>query len=329
VLIHFHLHNPMLVGRVKTRDVQFYAEVVEGSTALDSSSKRGMYDPDEIDEENRERKLRAKLNKAFENFCRQVLQVVENNNMTIGQGNEFDIPYRALGFNGVPHKEMVLLQPTVYCLVNLTETPFFVVSMDEVAHIHFERTDFRVSKTFDMVFIMKKHLLPDCEVVPQRVQSIPVASFDTIKGWIHEKGDVTFTKGTTPLNWKMVMIGVREELQEGIFWKNLDGDGEPKPVGWLFLSMEDEEDVEEQDDDEGSQYSGPSEDSGESEDFSEDDLSDESEEFEPSDESGEDWDELHAKAARSDRERVRKDAERDARDASKAPKSKRRRKGRR
>lgn len=42
---------------------------------------------------------------------------------------EFDIPYRDLGWHGVPHREMVFIQPTVNCLVNLTEMPFFIVEV--------------------------------------------------------------------------------------------------------------------------------------------------------------------------------------------------------
>ena len=33
---------------------------------------------------------------------------------------EFDVPFRELGFHGVPHRETVLLQPTTNCLVHLT-----------------------------------------------------------------------------------------------------------------------------------------------------------------------------------------------------------------
>lgn len=40
---------------------------------------------------------------------------------------------------GTPNREMVTLQPSVHCLVNLTETPAFVVSMTSVEHVHFER----------------------------------------------------------------------------------------------------------------------------------------------------------------------------------------------
>jgi len=45
---------------------------------------------------------------------------------------EFDIPYKDLAFQGTPHREMVTMQPSVHCLVNLTETPAFVVSMTTV-----------------------------------------------------------------------------------------------------------------------------------------------------------------------------------------------------
>ena len=34
------------------------------------------------------------------------------------------------GWHGVPHREMVFVQPTVNCLVNLTEMPFFVVEIE-------------------------------------------------------------------------------------------------------------------------------------------------------------------------------------------------------
>jgi len=64
VLIHFYLKNPVLVGRKKSQNVQFLTEVVDASVALDSA-RRSMYDPDELDEEQRERQLRKKLNEMY------------------------------------------------------------------------------------------------------------------------------------------------------------------------------------------------------------------------------------------------------------------------
>merc|ERR1712159_661800 len=111
-------------------------EVVDASVALDSA-RRSMYDPDELDEEQRERQLRKKLNEMFKEFCKKMERVAKHH-----------------GFHGVPNREMVLIQPTVRCLVNLTETPFFLVELDRVEHIHFERCTFR-SKNFDMIIILQ------------------------------------------------------------------------------------------------------------------------------------------------------------------------------
>ena len=57
---------------------------------------------------------------------------------------KFDIPYRELAFQGTPFREMVVVQPSVDCLVNLTEVPAFVVSLSEIEHVHFERVTFQV-----------------------------------------------------------------------------------------------------------------------------------------------------------------------------------------
>ena len=45
VLIHFHLHDPIMIGKKKTKDVQFYVEVMEASYSLDNTKRSG-YDPD-------------------------------------------------------------------------------------------------------------------------------------------------------------------------------------------------------------------------------------------------------------------------------------------
>lgn len=59
-LVHFRLRNPIMVGKKKTDDVQFYTEVGEAVQTLDGG-RRSMYDPDEIEEEQRERDVRNKV----------------------------------------------------------------------------------------------------------------------------------------------------------------------------------------------------------------------------------------------------------------------------
>ena len=55
---------------------------------------------------------------------------------------EFDIPFRELGFHGVPFKSQSFLMPTVHCLVELIEWPFFVVSLDDVEIVNLERVGY-------------------------------------------------------------------------------------------------------------------------------------------------------------------------------------------
>eukprot|EP00965_Chrysotila_dentata_P013243 437319-Pleurochrysis_carterae.AAC.3 len=59
------------MGKKKTKDVQFYVEVMEASYALDNHRRSG-YDPDELEEEQRERALRNRMNQEFQNFTRKV-----------------------------------------------------------------------------------------------------------------------------------------------------------------------------------------------------------------------------------------------------------------
>ena len=72
---------------------------------------------------------------------------------------EFEIPFRELGFHGVPHKSTAFVMPTVNCLVELVESPATVVAMPAVAIVNLERVGFNL-RNFDMVIVFK--VWPDC-----------------------------------------------------------------------------------------------------------------------------------------------------------------------
>jgi nucleosome binding factor SPN SPT16 subunit len=173
VLIHFHLKDFVLIGKKKYKDVQFYTEVVESSLNLDNT-RRSAYDPDELDDEQRERQMKKTLNKAFNEFCKKVEKVARHFQFPM----EFDSPYLEFGFYGNCNKEMVLIQPSVYCLVNLTEMPNFCASIADVEHVHFERVNF-ATKAFDMVLIYK-----DFDRVPSSITAIETKNLDKIQDWI-------------------------------------------------------------------------------------------------------------------------------------------------
>ena len=164
VLVHFHLKDFIMIGKKKQKDVQFFTEVVDSSLSLEGA-KRSSYDPDELDDEQKERELRRRLNLAFKEFCQKLEKVASHYDFALN----VDVPFRKSGFSANVSREMVLIQPTTHALVNLTETPFFVVTISEIEHVHFERAGF-TTKAFDLVIIFKdwslptKHLTGACAV---------------------------------------------------------------------------------------------------------------------------------------------------------------------
>lgn len=296
VLVHFHLKDYIIINKKQQRDVQFYTEVVESSMNLENS-KRASWDPDELEEENRERKMRAQLNMAFKEFCTKVEGVASHYRHSI----KIDVPFKRSAFLGNWSKEMVLLQPTAQCLVNLTEWPPFVATLSEIEHVHFERVTY-ATKAFDMTLIFK-----DWAVAPRTITAIETKFMDGLQDWLNLV-ELTYTKGPRTINWGEVMKAVKSDRD--IFFDDTDDNGEPKPPGWMFLSIEEADDSDEEGDEEssygdasGSTEESESEDSEES-DFTEESESDYDEEEEDAlEEKGQDWDELEKEASHADRKR--------------------------
>ena len=89
-------------------------------------------------------------------------------------------------------------------LVNVTEWPAFIVSLDEIEFIHFERVSFAL-KNFDMVCIYK-----DYAKKVTTVTSIPMTSLDQIKDWLNSS-DIRYTEGIQSLNWAKVLKTVTDD----------------------------------------------------------------------------------------------------------------------
>lgn len=135
VIIHVHLKNPIVIGKKKTQDVQLYREAtdIQFDETGNRKRKHRFDDDEEFEAEQEERRRRAALDKEFKNFAEKISEAGRNDNVSV------DIPYRDLGFQGVPNRANVLLQPSTDCLVQLTDPPFFVVTLDEIEAAHLER----------------------------------------------------------------------------------------------------------------------------------------------------------------------------------------------
>jgi nucleosome binding factor SPN SPT16 subunit len=87
VLIHFHLYHPIMIGKKKTEDVQFYTEVIEEIDQLVGRGRKNMSDRESMDEEKRQNAYKQKLNNEFHAFSKKMEEI---------SSLEFDMPYRDL-----------------------------------------------------------------------------------------------------------------------------------------------------------------------------------------------------------------------------------------
>ncbi|XVF41716.1 hypothetical protein PTKIN_Ptkin01aG0302400 [Pterospermum kingtungense] len=291
-LVHFHLHNHIMVGNKKTKDVQFYIEVMDVVQTL-GGGKRSAYDPDEMEEEQRERDRKNKINMDFQNFVNRV-------NDLWGQSQfkaldlEFDQPMRELGFHGVPHKASAFIVPTSNCLVELIETPFVVITLSEIEIVNLERVGLG-QKNFDMTIVFK-----DFKRDVLRIDSIPSTSLDGIKEWLNTT-DLKYYESRLNLNWRPILKTITDDPEKFI------EDG-----GWEFLNMEvsDSESENSEESDQGYVPSDVQSDSGSDDEDddseslveSEDDKDEDSDEDSEEDE-GKTWEELEREASNADREK--------------------------
>jgi nucleosome binding factor SPN SPT16 subunit len=282
ILIHLHLKNAILYNKKKHLDIQFYAEVGEMTTDL---AKARMGDRDDLASEQADREMRHKFKETFKRFCDRVKEQTQ-------EVVEFDEPIRDLGFHGVPHRENVFLVPTSTCLINLTQFPSFVIAIDEIELVHFERIG--ANKNFDMVFILKNY---NEKVRP--VNAIEMKTLDHVKSWLNSC-DIKYTEGVQSLNWVKVMKTITDD-PEGFFENG----------GWNFLGAEggsDESGDEDEDlgsDDEEfnvSEEDGSDEEEDSDDDYSSENASDEDydNELDSDQSSGKEWSDLEEEAKESD-----------------------------
>ncbi|EMR08097.1 hypothetical protein PNEG_03537 [Pneumocystis murina B123] len=282
-LIHVHLKNPIMIGKRRAKDVQFYREASDMQFDETGNKKRKYRygDEDELELEQEERRRRAALNKEFKAFSEKIS---ESNEGVI----DVDIPVRELGFTGVPFRSNVLLQPTTECLVHLTDPPFLVITLSDIEIAHLERVQFGL-KNFDLVFVFKDFRRP-----PAHINTIPMSQLDNVKDWL-DSVDIAYTEGVLNLNWVTIMKTINDDplafFEEG---------------GWAFLNNESDEESAESEE-EGSEFAVSEDDESEEESDYEENASDDESEVDEEDLSeADDWDELEKKASRDDAKKSRK-----------------------
>ncbi|GAB0094238.1 FACT complex subunit spt16 [Sergentomyia squamirostris] len=296
ILLHFHLKHAIMFGKKKHIDVQFYTEV--GEITTDLGKHQHMHDRDDLAAEQSERELRHKLKTAFKSFCEKVEAMTK-------QIVEFDTPFRELGFPGAPFRSTVLLQPTSGSLVNLTEWPPFVIPLEDVELVHFERVQFHL-RNFDMIFVFK-----DYSKKVAMVNAIPMNMLDHVKEWLNSC-DIRYSEGIQSLNWAKIMKTIVDD-PDGFFenggWTFLDPESDGEQGGGADSEESEEDEVYEPTDAESEDESEEDSDYSEA---SEDDSDESEEELGSDEESGKDWSDLEREAAEEDKNNVYRDEDRTA-----------------
>ena len=280
---HFHLINPIIVGKKKVSDIQFYRDI--GTQADDLNIKGRNTDYDEYEMELKEQKRIDNMNKEFKKFSKNVEEL---------DYIKFEIPFRELQFSGVPFKSNVTLYPTPSCLISLTESPFFVITVNEIEIVYFERVAQNL-KNFDMAFIFKDFSRP-----VKKIYTIPIENLDMLKTWADEN-DILFGEGQYNMNWSNVMNIIKERPEEFV-----------KDGCWNFIAdnIEDEEEEDDDGDDDDPEYQEEEE-----EDYSDDDDYDAEEEEESIgedegddalSESGKSWGSMENEAKKDDNEHAKR-----------------------
>lgn len=217
-LVHFHLHNCVMVGNNKTKDVQFYAKV-RGVIATSGNGKRSVYDPDEVEVEQQERDSKNKLNAEFNTFVLRMSELWKHSHLKDLQ-LMFDTPSRKLGFQGVPFKAYTFIFPTGNCLIELLNSPFLVITLSEIEIVNLERARLG-ENSFDMAIVFK-----DFRREVFLICNIPFIALDGIKLWLNSLS-IKYYESIANLDWQPILKTIMVDREQFI-----------KDGGWEFLNLE-------------------------------------------------------------------------------------------
>jgi nucleosome binding factor SPN SPT16 subunit len=221
-LIHFHLYDSIKLNKKEIKDLQFYTEVMDTVQDIDESC-RYRRDSDELDEDQDERERRTRINDKFLTFTRQIQSKLWDENQILNRERRpltWDMPCRKRAFNGVLHRSMCTLLPTKFCLVELTEMPFTVITLEKIEVINLERAALH-TKNFDMIIVSK-----DFTEDVIRIEAIPIKSLSPIKEWLRSTC-LQFYESACTLQWNEVLKAIIDNP------KQFEVQG-----GWQFLNLE-------------------------------------------------------------------------------------------
>ncbi|EDQ31025.1 cell division control protein 68 [Enterocytozoon bieneusi H348] len=201
-LIHFNFKKPILINDKPTKNLQFHKK--QNNNYHDTTRRESEAISILKQEEEEEEIIR--INKELSDF----IEKIENETI-------FRPQLLQKGFIGVYHKESSPISITSNCLVCVSETPFFILYLDEVEIINLERVTY-ATKTFDCVFIFK-----DKTKHPFTISAIETTKLPFIKTTF-DSLNLVFMETKFNINWNNLMATIMKnplEFYETGGWSEL------------------------------------------------------------------------------------------------------------
>ncbi|OQS54990.1 spt16 [Ecytonucleospora hepatopenaei] len=188
-LVHFNFKEPILVNDKPTRNLQFHKK--QGVNYHDTGRRENEHLALLRQQEEEDELYR--VNRDFTAF----IDRIENE-------TSFRPQLLQKGFYGVYHKESTAISVTENSLVSVNETPFFILYLDDVEIVNFERVTY-ATKTFDCVFVFK-----DKKRAPKVIGSIETTKLNYMKTTLDSLNKV-FMETKISINWNNLMITIMKD----------------------------------------------------------------------------------------------------------------------
>ena len=182
-LIHFNFKEPILVNDKPTHNLQFHKK--QGVNYHDTSRRENEHMAMLRQQEEEDELFR--VNREFQGFVDK-----------IEQETNFTPQMLQKGFVGVYFKESASISLTSNALVSVNETPFFVLYLDDIEIVNFERVTY-ATKTFDCVFIFKDKTKP-----VKTISSIETTKLSSLKT-VLDSLNIVFMETKISINWPVLM----------------------------------------------------------------------------------------------------------------------------
>jgi nucleosome binding factor SPN SPT16 subunit len=275
-IFHVTLRSPIMVGKRKTEELSFYAEVMEASEEV-SSVRRTKEQEEEEGERDAERVVAT--NREFALFAIAVEKQ---------SGRKVELPQSQNTWRGVPFRTMTTIKGSNRVLWALNDLPAFTLSVSDVEVVALERV-IDGGSTFDITFVLKNY-----KTVP--ITTVPREHLGAVKDWCLSCR-LYYIETTVNMMWTNIL----KEIQSTPGWEPYGEEG------WCQVAGDEDEESEDDDDSTFEESSEESDDSVDDDDdsdafeFAED--SDASTDSGGSDDSAKSWSSLERDAESEDAER--------------------------